>query len=117
MSKKWEEVIKSKKRIVFYGEQVLSNGNRLRWKGSVKNRRIHHGITEGMCIYVNYLCGKRIHHNRAIFTDRLNSITCPYCIELLQQNHLHCPNCGFIEDDFITNNNRCKTCDSLLMED
>ncbi len=116
MSKKWKEIIETKKRTVFYGEQVLSNGNRLRWKGSVRNRRVHHGMTESMGICVNYLCGKRIHHDRAIFTDRLNNVTCPYCIELLQQNHLYCSNCGFIEDNFITDNNKCKTCDSLLME-
>ena len=80
--KKWPETIKTKKRTIQYGEQVLSDGHRLRWKSVTKHRRIHYGKFD---YYVTYLCGKKIYHENANFSDVPQHITCPHCIDLLKE--------------------------------
>lgn len=82
--RKWVEIIKTKKKIISYGEQILNNGRRLRWKTEVKRRWVHYGQS-GYDYYVTYLCGKRIHHKNATFSNMPSHITCPRCIELLKK--------------------------------
>ncbi len=55
-------------------------------------------------------CGKIIRRCEIRRTSKLNEVTCSRCIDKLKESHWYCSKCGFIDDCYVTNDERCDVC-------
>ena len=95
-------------------------------KSKHKKRWTHYYVRsqpEGSAAIIASPCGKQVLENSAAFdvdfafTQRLDRVTCPRCIEELKKTHYHCPEHGFIAGKEVTFDEKCDYCGSPVSHD